>query len=107
MTKRYTVFTRLVVQPAVAGSTISVRCSGLGCPFKTTKRTVRQSARRLDLTSLLRRAKLRRGTQIAVRVTKANTIGAAATIGVRDRKRPRRVVRCLFPGDPVPAPCPS
>ena len=105
--KRYTVFTKLVVQPAVAGTAIHVRCTGRGCPFKTRTRTVTKSARRLDLTALVRRAKLRRGAQIAVRVTKANTVGASATIGVRDRKRPRRVVRCLFPGDPVPAPCPA
>jgi hypothetical protein len=107
VTRSYTVFTKLVVQPAVAGSAIHVRCSGRGCPFKTRTRTVAKSARRLDLTSLVRGAKLRRGTQIAVRVTKPNTVGASATIGVRDRKRPRRVVRCLFPGDPVPAPCPA
>lgn len=105
--RRYTVFTKLVVQPAVAGTRIHVRCSGPGCPFKTRSRTVATSARRLDLTSLVRRARLRRGAQLAVRVTKAGTVGATATIGVRDRKRPRRVVRCLFPGDPVPAPCPS
>ena len=84
-----------------------MRCTGPGCPFKTKTRTVAKSARRLDLTSLVRRAKLRRGAQLAVRVTRANTVGASATIGVRDRKRPRRVVRCLFPGDPIPAPCPS
>lgn len=105
--KRYTVFTKLVVQPAVAGTAIHVRCTGRGCPFQTRTRTVTKNARRLDLTALVRRAKLRRGAQIAVRVTKANTVGASATIGVRDRKRPRRVVRCLFPGDPVPAPCPA
>jgi hypothetical protein len=107
VTKRYTVFTKLVVQPAVAGSAIHVRCSGRGCPFQTRTRTVAKSARRLDLTPLVRGARLRRGTQIAVRVTKPNTVGASATIGVRDRKRPRRVVRCLFPGDPIPAPCPA
>ena len=107
VTRRYTVLTKLVVQPAVAGSAIHVRCTGRGCPFKTRTRTISRSARRLDLTTLVRRAKLRRGAQIAVRVTKPNTVGASATIGVRDRKRPRRVVRCLFPGDPVPAPCPA
>jgi hypothetical protein len=107
VTKRYTAFTKLVVQPAVAGTTIHVRCTGPGCRFKTKSRTVTKAARRLDLTSLVRGARLRRGAQIAVRVTKPNTVGASATIGVRDRKRPRRVVRCLFPGDPVPAPCPS
>ena len=87
--------------------TIHVRCTGPGCPFKTKSRTVTKTARRLDLTALVRGAKLRRGAQLAVRVTKPDTVGAAATIGVRDRKRPRRVVRCLFPGDPVPAPCPA
>jgi PKD repeat protein len=107
VTKRYTAFTKLVVQPAVAGTTIHVRCTGPGCRFKTKSRTVTKPARRLDLTSLVRGARLRRGAQIAVRVTKPDTVGASATIGVRDRKRPRRVVRCLFPGDPVPAPCPA
>lgn len=105
--RRYTVFTKLVVQPAIAGTRVQVRCTGPGCPFKTKSRSVAGSARRLDLTSLVRRARLRRGAQLAIRVTKAGTVGATATIGVRDRKRPRRVLRCLFPGDPVPAPCPS
>ncbi len=108
VTRRYTVLTRLVVQPAVAGTTIRLRCTGGGCPFKATKtRRVRRAARRVDLTPLLRGARLRRGARIAVQVTKAGTVGVSATIGVRDRKRPRRVLRCLFAGDPVPAPCPS
>ena len=44
VTKRYTVFTKLVVQPAVAGTAISVRCTGPGCPFKTKTRRVAKSA---------------------------------------------------------------
>ena len=42
--------------PPCAGTAVHVRCTGRGCPFKTRTRTVTKSARRLDLTSLVRGA---------------------------------------------------
>jgi hypothetical protein len=104
--KRYTVFTKLVVKPARAGTTIRLRCSGRGCPFTTRTRTVAKLTPRLDLTKLVRGAKLRSGAELQVRVTRGDRIGTMATFGVRDRRRPRRIARCLYPGDERPAACP-
>jgi hypothetical protein len=106
VTRRYTVITKLLIQPAYTGTTVRLRCSGRGCRFTSKTRTVARQTRRLDLTTLVRGAKLRPGAELQIRVTRADRIGTMATLGIRARNRPRRITRCLFPGDPMPAACP-
>ncbi len=106
ITRRHTTITNLVIRPAHAGTSVRLACTGRGCPFTSRTRTVVRETRRLSLSKLLRSAKLRRGAELQIRVTKPATIGTMATLVVRDRKQPRRISRCLFPGAAKPAACP-
>jgi hypothetical protein len=94
-----TTFTKLSVGPARAGSTIRVRCTGRGCPFKAAKtRKVSKDARKLNLVKLMRRAKLRPGARLEVRVTKPAMIGTVGRFTVRAGKAPKATFLCLTPG---------
>lgn len=100
-----TVFTELTVRPARSGSTVRVRCTGPGCKFKVKTRRVKKDARRLNLSGLVRRARLRPGARLEVRVTKAATIGIVRRFGVRAGKRPTAAIQCLTPGAKRPTRC--
>ena len=100
-------FTSLSVQPVRAGSSIRVSCSGRGCPFKVSTRKVARDARRLSLSAGVRRARLRPGARLEVRVTKPGMIGVVRRLTMRSGKRaPRRVDLCLPPGAKAPGACP-
>jgi hypothetical protein len=100
-----TVFTELTVRPARAGSIVRVSCTGPGCPFKVKTSRVRKDARRLNLSGLVRRARLRPGARLEVRVTKAATIGTVRRFAVRAGKRPTAAIQCLTPGAKRPTRC--
>ena len=96
---RYTVIDDLFVRRARRGSTIRINCTGRGCPFKSKSVAVRRDAARLSLKTALRRARLRAGTKVRVRLTFPQTIGLETTLTMRpNRKNPTRVDRCLVPG---------
>ena len=96
---RYTVITDLFVRRARGGSTIEVRCSGRGCPFKTKRVNVKRDAARLSLKSLLRKAKLRPKTKLRISITFPQTVGLETTLTIRaNQKNPTRSDRCLVPG---------
>jgi hypothetical protein len=92
---RYTRFTRLFVQPARAGSTIRMSCSGGGCPFRTKTRQVGQDARRIDLLAYLHRAKLRPRARLEVRVTKPGAVGRLRRFTIRSGRSPVRLDLCV------------
>ena len=103
--RAFTTFTEIGVRRAQAGSTVELRCSGRGCPFKIKRRAVRRDRATLVLNKPFGRAKLRRGARVEVRVTKAGTIGNLARYTVRPGKAPVRVDRCLRPGSRRAASC--
>jgi hypothetical protein len=103
---RLTRFTELYIRPARSGSTIRLGCGGRGCPFHVKKRQVKANLRRLNLSSLVRRAKLRPGAQIEIRVTKPGTVGIVRRLTVRAGKRPTQADLCLPPGARRPSRCP-
>ena len=91
-----TVFTRLLVQPARAGSTVRLRCSGGGCTFKTRTRKVKKTAAKLNLLAWMHHARLRPHARLEVQVTKQGTIGRSFVFTMRPSgKGPTHVVRCL------------
>jgi hypothetical protein len=96
---------RVLTVDAPAGSSVTVRCSGRGCPFKKSIRSAK-AARKLRIRQLENRL-LRKGVLIRILVTKAGTIGKYTSIKIRDRKPPKRVDRCLMPGSTKPAQCQS
>jgi PKD repeat protein len=102
--KRGTRF-RLLTVDVPGGSTVTVRCSGKGCPFKKNTRAAR-AARKLRIRQLEKRM-LRSGVTIKIFVTQAGTIGKYTSIKIRGGKPPKRVDRCLMPGSMRPAKCQS
>jgi hypothetical protein len=100
-----TVATKLSVGPARAGSAIRVSCTGRGCPFKAQTRRVSKDARRLNLVKLMRRARLRPGARLEVRVTKPATIGTVGRFVVRAGKAPKATFLCMTPNAKRPTRC--
>jgi hypothetical protein len=95
----YDVFTDLFVRHAAKGSTITVACSGHGCPFKAKHRHVKRNAAKVSLRTLLRGAKLRTGVRVRVSVTRKRTVGIQTTLTIRAHEAPPgRKDLCLVPG---------
>jgi hypothetical protein len=96
---------KLSVGPARAGSAIRLSCTGRGCPFKAKTRKVSKDERKLNLVKLMRRAKLRSGARLEVRVTKPATIGTVVRFVVRAGKAPKATLLCLTPAAKRPTRC--
>lgn len=93
-----TTITHLAVRHSHAGSSVLVGCAGRGCPFESRTIVVKRAARRLDLSRLLRDAKLSPGTRLEVRVTEPGAIGRSQAITIHAGHRPPTVARaCLSP----------
>jgi len=103
--RRRTISCELHVRPAHAGSIVRVRCSGRGCLFKLKTRRIRRRTADLDLSSIVRRSKLRPSSGLEVQVTKPGTIGIVRRLTVRAGKPPLRRDRCLTPRAKQPARC--
>jgi hypothetical protein len=101
--RRYVKLTRLRVTGVPAGARVQVRCKGRGCPFA--KRSFRVRRGRANASRKVRRAKLRHGTRIQVRITKRGWIGKVVIYKVPRRGLPNGRVRCLAPGATRPAAC--
>jgi hypothetical protein len=98
----------LAVQQAPAGSRITVRCKGRGCPVKSASRVA--AAGRVGLAPVeFRRFErtLRPGVTLEVRIAKAGVIGKYTRLVVRRGKLPERVDTCLAPAGVRPMACPS
>jgi hypothetical protein len=87
--KAYTIFDEILIRNARAGSTISFKCSGKGCPKSLKPRTIAKDAAKLRIAKPLGKAKPKVGGRFEVRVTRgSSTIGARYT--VRAGKTPSR-----------------
>ena len=99
--------TRVVSLVAVrvpAGTTITVRCKGKGCPRKTARFDVARDMPEIELGGSLRKA-LRKRARVTVRLSKAATKGVQVSYRMRKGKSPVRVDRCLSPVTGTPANC--
>ena len=94
VSRGHTVFRRLAVRSASAGSKISLSCKGGGCPFKVRTRTVRATAASFSLTTLLGRARLRARAVLEVRVTKPSALGTAVRFKMRRAASPNVTMLC-------------
>ena len=100
----HTVVTKLVVNKPPSGTTIRITCKGRGCP-RTRRVKVKPAKRQVKLTRFVRKAKLKPGARLEVRVTRSRTIGKVRRITVRSRKLPRIQDLCLPPGARKPRRC--
>jgi hypothetical protein len=93
------------VKPIVAGTSVVLRCTGRGCPFKRRTLTPKAGAS-AELTRLFEKRKLRPGTLIEVRVLRPGLIGRVVRYRIRRSKRPAAQTMCLVPGAAAPGACP-
>ncbi len=102
---RTTVFTKLLVEPALIGSTIRITCDGHGCPFESSTREVTKTDPRHKLSSLTDEG-LRNGTKIEISVTRPGNLGILQRFTIRYDRSPRATTRCLTAGTDRPISCP-
>jgi len=100
--KAFTDVIRLRVR-APAGTMLTVRCRGKGCPKRAVKS--RSKGRLIRFKPLERR--LRPGAKLIVTGTKAGFIGEQTTYTIRPGREPKRVDRCLMPGAKKATRCPA
>ena len=99
---------RLLRVDAPVGTTLSVRCSGRGCPFRKQVRAVRTSAKSLMAVSVrIRRLErlLLPGVRVRVYVTERGAVGKYTKLRFRAGHAPVRTDRCLMPGSWAPTVC--
>jgi putative metal-binding protein len=102
---RRTDLTSFYVRSVPAGTKLTLRCSGKGCPFKSTSVTVKAASARFSLLPRMRRAKLRSGARLELQLTHAGMIGKVIRWTIRTSKAPRRSNLCLAPGAEQPTSC--
>jgi len=91
---------RLSVREAPAAATLELRCAGRGCP----RRRITRRGASANFAPALRRARLRVGTVVEVRVTAPGAIGRVVRFTVA-KQRVRVATLCLAPGATAPARC--
>jgi hypothetical protein len=89
------------VRGAPRGASVTVRCSGRGCPFRSRRRIVETGRVRLSPFARF----LAAGARVEVLVRAPRVIGRYVAFRIRAGKRPVRVDRCLAPGSAEPRPC--
>jgi hypothetical protein len=86
--RKYTIYKRLIVKRVPSGATTSVTCKGKKCPVRTFSKT---RGGNVKLARFMKK-KLRAGTTLTIRVTKAGTIGKQFVIRIRKGKAPKVTV---------------
>jgi hypothetical protein len=105
---RYLQFSKLELVDVPDRTTAELRCSGKrkGCFRGVKRRRAPKGAERLKLTRLVRRAKLRPGALLELRIVRPDTLGKVVRFKVRKGKRdPRTRILCLRPGAKAPQSC--
>jgi Putative metal-binding motif/RTX calcium-binding nonapeptide repeat (4 copies) len=99
VTSRFARLLQLTVHNAPKGARIALTCKGRGCPSrKTRRRKVARELQRVGLGRAFRRARLRFGTRLTLRITAPQTIGRTYTYVVRRGQLPLRTTVCRAPG---------
>jgi PKD repeat protein len=93
--------TLLEVRGSPRGASVTVRCTGRGCPFRSRRRIA--DSGRVRLSNFPR--VLLAGARIEVLVRAPKVIGKYAAFRIRAGKRPLRTDRCLMPGASEPTRC--
>jgi hypothetical protein len=99
LARSYTRLRALIVRNAPKGARIALSCKGDGCPFRGTRRaTVPRDLAPVALQRPFRRARLRSGARVVVRITARGTIGRTFTYTMQPRALPETRVVCRAPG---------
>jgi hypothetical protein len=102
----YTTFASIAVKPVRRGDTLRITCSGRGCPLERRTIHIKKNRRSLSLLNHLRRAKLRNGAVVQLRVMHKATTGRVITWKIRAPRAVSVTRECLTPGKTKPTGCP-
>jgi hypothetical protein len=94
---------RATIAGAPAGAKLQLRCRGKGCTFRT--RTVAIANGRANATKLLRKAKLRRGAVLEMRLSVPGAATRIWRVTSRAPSKARTQTLCLKPGAKAPGTC--
>jgi hypothetical protein len=100
-----TAITQVSVSRLAGGETITLRCQGRGCAFKTKVFKHVKKGSRLFGKPLWKARGLTPGSKVVVLVTRSRSIGRSSTLTVRKGNRPLIAQACLRPGTTRPGPC--
>jgi RTX calcium-binding nonapeptide repeat (4 copies) len=100
-------FKRLLISELRAGDVVEVRCKPKrkGCPFAKKTFRISGSTTRLNLAKALKKRYLRVGTQVEIRILRANEIGKVQRYKVTRVGALKSTGLCLAPAATAPAPC--
>ena len=104
--KKTTKFSTLQVKNVPLGSTVTVTCTGKGCPsgLKGKGFVKRNAFGTVTLAKFIKKA-LRAGNKITVVVAKPGAISAVKIVTLRASKKPLIATRCQPPGASAPVGC--
>ena len=88
-------FTALAVKGVPKGSTVTVACTGKGCPARSFKK--KQAKGSVSLKPYIKRA-IRKGVVLKVSVTKPGFVAMIKTVTIQASKAPKIVTTCQAPG---------
>jgi Ca2+-binding RTX toxin-like protein len=89
------------------GDRVEVRCKGKGCPFKLVKRDAISGNPQLDLKSLFKKRKLKKGVVVEIRILHEAQIGIVRTLTVAKGPKVKELRQCLLVGAAAPSSCPA
>ncbi len=97
--------TKYVVLAIPAGATVTLRCTGNGCPFAVKRSTLSKATPRLSRLALFKKRTLRKGVVLVLTVTAPHQVGAVKrqVVGKRNLSTPKS--SCLPPGATKPQAC--
>jgi hypothetical protein len=104
--RRSTKFTTLQVKNVPINATVTVTCTGKGCPkgLKGKGYTKRDAFGTVSLSKFIKKP-LRAGDKVTVTVSKPNAISAVKVLTVRSAKKPVIATKCQLPGAKAPVAC--
>jgi Putative metal-binding motif len=99
----------LAVTRAPKGMTVSLKCTGPGCPsaLRNGKRVKVKKARKVNLLSFVRKSRLRPGALLEIRALETDAISLVERFTMRRAKGPKHLQRCLAPGSRKLSRCPA
>ena len=106
--RSFTRFTKLTAIDVPPDATIEVRCIGgrkRRCFTNVVRRSFPKGASTVNLTSIVRRARLRPKAVLEIRILRPDTIGKVVRRTVRRGKAPTSNILCQRPGATAPAKC--
>jgi hypothetical protein len=88
-----------------AGATIVLTCTGRGCPFESKTIESERALAALQLGKYFGETKLKPGTVIEIRISRASSIGKVFRYQTQATGNPRITTKCLPPGAKTPVAC--